>query len=129
MNPNDEKNSPKFDSSVSVPVPVPVPMECLLMNNTVPPFLSKTFDLVDEPCLNPIISWSSNGGSFVVWDPLEFARIILPRHFKHNNFSSFVRQLNTYVGIVCIVLLCHSLLNVTNYFSFSSFFSFVIICN
>ncbi|XP_058729549.1 heat stress transcription factor A-3 isoform X2 [Vicia villosa] len=90
MNPNDEKNSPKFDASV------PVPMECLLMNNTVPPFLSKTFDLVDEPCLNPIISWSSSGSSFVVWDPLEFARIILPRHFKHNNFSSFVRQLNTY---------------------------------
>ncbi|CAI8602562.1 unnamed protein product [Vicia faba] len=92
MNPNDDKNSPKFDASV----PVPVPMECLLMNNTVPPFLSKTFELVDEPCLNPIISWSSNGASFVVWDPLEFARIILPRHFKHNNFSSFVRQLNTY---------------------------------
>ncbi|CAK8571420.1 unnamed protein product [Lathyrus sativus] len=90
MNSNDEKNSPKLDASV------PVPMECLLMNNTVPPFLSKTFDLVDEPCLNPIISWSCNGASFVVWDPLEFARIILPRHFKHNNFSSFVRQLNTY---------------------------------
>lgn len=78
---------------------VPQPLECL-QGNPVPPFLSKTFDLVDDPALDAIISWGSTGGSFVVWDPMEFARIILPRNFKHNNFSSFVRQLNTYVGIV-----------------------------
>ncbi|KAJ4844983.1 hypothetical protein Tsubulata_040255 [Turnera subulata] len=70
-----------------------------MQGNPVPPFLSKTYDLVEEPLLDPIISWGSAGDSFVVWDPLEFARIVLPRNFKHNNFSSFVRQLNTYVGI------------------------------
>ena len=150
MNPNDEKNSPKFSSSSLMEYEasaiggggsdVPVPLECLQMS-PVPPFLSKTFDLVDDPSLNPIISWSSNGVSFVVWDPLEFARIILPRHFKHNNFSSFVRQLNTYVGIfaIYIVLLLFTIItmplmapinlcNVTNYFSFS-FFWFGSICN
>lgn len=77
---------------------VPQPLECL-QGTPIPPFLSKTFDLVDDPSLDPIISWGSKGESFVVWDPLEFARLILPRNFKHNNFSSFVRQLNTYVGI------------------------------
>ncbi|KAK7345412.1 hypothetical protein VNO77_16016 [Canavalia gladiata] len=74
---------------------LPQPLEILQMN-PVPPFLTKTFELVDDPILDPIISWGSTGGSFVVWDPLEFARLVLPRHFKHNNFSSFVRQLNTY---------------------------------
>ncbi|KAI4300419.1 hypothetical protein L6164_033802 [Bauhinia variegata] len=76
-------------------VRVPQSLESL-QGNPVPPFLSKTFDLVDDPSLDPIISWSSTGGSFVVWDPMEFARLILPRNFKHNNLSSFVRQLNTY---------------------------------
>ncbi|XAR69702.1 hypothetical protein NMG60_11001402 [Bertholletia excelsa] len=77
---------------------VPQPLGSL-QSPTVPPFLSKTFDLVDDPALDNIVSWGSTGESFVVWDPLEFARSILPRNFKHNNFSSFVRQLNTYVGI------------------------------
>jgi hypothetical protein len=81
--------------SINVP---PQPLECL-QTNPIPPFLSKTFELVDDPVLDPIISWGSNGESFVVWDPVEFSRIVLPRNFKHNNFSSFVRQLNTYVGI------------------------------
>ncbi|XP_021283524.1 heat stress transcription factor A-1e-like isoform X1 [Herrania umbratica] len=64
--------------------------------NTVPPFLSKTYDMVDDPSTNSVVSWSSGNNSFVVWKVPEFARDLLPKYFKHNNFSSFVRQLNTY---------------------------------
>ncbi|XP_022742783.1 heat stress transcription factor A-1e-like [Durio zibethinus] len=64
--------------------------------NTVPPFLSKTYDMVDDPSTNSVVSWSSGDNSFVVWKVPEFARDLLPKYFKHNNFSSFVRQLNTY---------------------------------
>ncbi|KAJ0714503.1 putative transcription factor HSF-type-DNA-binding family [Helianthus annuus] len=74
---------------------VPKPLDCL-QGTPVPPFLSKTYDLVDDPRLDHIISWGDGGLSFVVWDPAEFSRRILPKNFKHNNFSSFIRQLNTY---------------------------------
>ncbi|CAA0842105.1 Heat stress transcription factor A-2 [Striga hermonthica] len=61
-----------------------------------PPFLKKTFEMVDDPQTDRVISWSRRGSSFVVWDPHKFSADLLPRNFKHNNFSSFVRQLNTY---------------------------------
>lgn len=43
-----------------------------------------------------IFSWGAKGDTFVVKDPNEFSRHILPKHFKHSNFASFVRQLNKY---------------------------------
>ena len=62
------------------------------------PFLTKTYQLVDDPTTDHIVSWGEDDTTFVVWRPPEFARDLLPNYFKHNNFSSFVRQLNTYVN-------------------------------
>lgn len=71
-----------------------------MSQRTVPaPFLMKTYQLVDDPATNDVISWSDGGSTFVVWKTAEFAKDLLPSYFKHNNFSSFVRQLNTYVSI------------------------------
>jgi len=62
---------------------------------TVPVFLQKTYELIDT-CAPNIASWSPDGLTFVVKDPQKFQFEHIPKYFKHNNFSSFVRQLNFY---------------------------------
>lgn len=67
----------------------------LLRNDDVPVFLKKTYHMVDT-CDPNIAIWSESGDAFVVKDPDKFASDVIPQFFKHNNFSSFVRQLNFY---------------------------------
>ncbi|KAF9423165.1 kinase-regulated stress-responsive transcription factor skn7, partial [Entomortierella beljakovae] len=62
----------------------------------VPDFVKKLYRMLEEKEHIAIVSWGKSGDTFVVKEPNEFAKIILPKHFKHNNFASFVRQLNKY---------------------------------
>ncbi|CAK9318672.1 unnamed protein product [Citrullus colocynthis] len=85
-------------SSSSAPPPTtasPQPMEGLHEAGP-PPFLTKTYEIIEDTGTNHIVSWSRGNNSFVVWDPQSFSLTLLPKYFKHSNFSSFVRQLNTY---------------------------------
>ncbi|KAJ2275369.1 Heat shock transcription factor [Coemansia sp. RSA 451] len=65
-------------------------------NITVTPFLNKLYSMVDDRASDDLIRWTSDGNSFVVLRHEDFAKEVLPRFFKHSNFSSFVRQLNMY---------------------------------
>ncbi|KAI8578162.1 hypothetical protein K450DRAFT_248410 [Umbelopsis ramanniana AG] len=52
--------------------------------------------MVIDPQYQNLISWSHDGSSFIVCNKDEFENVVLPAHFKHRNFASFVRQLNMY---------------------------------
>ncbi|ORX96313.1 hypothetical protein K493DRAFT_217746 [Basidiobolus meristosporus CBS 931.73] len=107
MNPLLQAQSPNFqipqfapDQIASLP-PSPNPAgskspsspNVKIMNNT---FVHKLHGMVEDKQYQHLISWNYSGTSFIVCNIVEFSREVLPKHFKHNNFSSFVRQLNMY---------------------------------
>ena len=66
------------------------------MHVNIPSFLMKTYEIISDPETNEIVSWNEEGEGFVVKQVNKFQDEVLPMHFKHNNFSSFIRQLNMY---------------------------------
>ena len=59
-------------------------------------FLEKLFKILESKENNHLIHWSKDGKSINITDPYRFSNNILPKYFKHNNYSSFNRQLNLY---------------------------------
>ncbi|QLQ79999.1 hypothetical protein HG537_0C06480 [Torulaspora globosa] len=59
-------------------------------------FVRKLFGILERGEYSDIVRWTESGDSFVVLDTGKFTTQILPNHFKHSNFASFVRQLNKY---------------------------------
>lgn len=63
----------------------------------VPSFLLKLFEIVEARNNAHIVDWTEgDGDGFIIKNPVLFGEQILPQYFKHNNFSSFIRQLNMY---------------------------------
>ncbi|KAI9781864.1 MAG: Heat shock factor protein 2 [Geoglossum umbratile] len=62
----------------------------------IPPFVQKLSSFLDQSKNTDLIRWSDGGDSFIVLDEDEFAKTLIPELFKHNNYASFVRQLNMY---------------------------------
>jgi len=59
-------------------------------------FLQKTYDILENADLDSIIAWNESGTLFLVKNVTDFCDQVLPVYFKHNNYASFVRQLNMY---------------------------------
>lgn len=62
----------------------------------VPAFLSKLWKMVNDPDTDHLITWSPGGHSFIIQNEAQFWYNLLPIYYKHNNMSSFIRQLNMY---------------------------------
>lgn len=61
----------------------------------VPGFILKLWKMINDHHCDELISWSDNGQSFIIMDSQKFSQE-LSKYFKHNNLSSFIRQLNMY---------------------------------
>ncbi|KAJ4164187.1 hypothetical protein LMH87_005871 [Akanthomyces muscarius] len=64
--------------------------------NNASEFVRKLFKMLEDPSHQDVARWGKDGDSFVVVEGEKFTRSILPKHFKHSNMSSFIRQLNKY---------------------------------
>lgn len=59
-------------------------------------FLSKLYDILNDKQCKDIIHWNNEGNAIFIVDISKLCEIVLPRYYKHTNYSSFVRQLNIY---------------------------------
>ena len=55
-------------------------------------FIRKTYQILEEGKHSDIVDWNEEGTAIVIKNTAMFAEHVLPIYFKHNNFTSFVRQ-------------------------------------
>lgn len=68
----------------------------LSVRSNVAGFLSKAYQIFDNPTWSDVCGWGQGGETVVIRQQVEFAQRILPLFFNHSNLQSFVRQVNKY---------------------------------
>lgn len=64
--------------------------------NKRPAFVLKLWNILNDSSNHDYIQWTPDGQSFKILSKENFENVVLPKYFKHKNYSSFVRQLNMY---------------------------------
>uniref|UniRef100_A0A5S6PZH9 HSF-type DNA-binding domain-containing protein n=1 Tax=Trichuris muris TaxID=70415 RepID=A0A5S6PZH9_TRIMR len=59
-------------------------------------FLLSLWEMLSDPSSRGDVSWSEDGSYFVITNARRFSEKVLPVYFKHNNLTSFTRQLYNY---------------------------------
>lgn len=59
-------------------------------------FILTLYEIMNDQTISEIISWTESGRSFAIFNLTELSSKVLPKHFKHKNAASFIRQLNMY---------------------------------
>ena len=66
------------------------------VDTVVPPFIAKLASMLKNQMYAEYVGWKDDGKTVSVKKVSEFSSAILPKYFKHSNFTSFLRQLNMY---------------------------------
>ena len=59
-------------------------------------FLKKLNSMINDPDNEKYIKWDEDTNAIIIKNKETFSEKVLPKCFNHKNFSSFVRQLNSY---------------------------------
>ena len=59
-------------------------------------FLIQLYEILEDENNKNIIHWGEDGQYFIIENMYDFIEKILPKYYNHNNYASFVRQLNKY---------------------------------
>ena len=59
-------------------------------------FLKKLNSMINDPDNEKYIKWDEGTNAIIIKNKETFSEKVLPKCFNHKNFSSFVRQLNSY---------------------------------
>jgi hypothetical protein len=74
-------------SSQITPPPVD-PVDDASATLVTPPFIAKLSSMLENPQFEEFIRWNDEGDTVVVKNLREFANVVIPKYFKHNNFAS-----------------------------------------
>ncbi|KAG2176681.1 hypothetical protein INT44_007345 [Umbelopsis vinacea] len=102
-----DRSSVSLAASSTAADPMPLPV-----HKTQAAFVNKLYRMLEDHEMQDLISWSQSGDLFSVSNPTQFSKVVLPQYFKHNNWQSFVRQLNMYGFHKVNDMIHHS--NITN---------------
>ncbi|KAF5024047.1 hypothetical protein F66182_3895 [Fusarium sp. NRRL 66182] len=83
------------NNSNSMPAPPPAAAAVHQPKIVQTAFIHKLYNMLEDPNIQHLISWSASAESFVMSPSADFSKV-LSQYFKHTNISSFVRQLNMY---------------------------------
>ncbi|CAO3614388.1 unnamed protein product [Cunninghamella blakesleeana] len=86
-----EFNNDQFNELYDIPSP-----QKKSTKKNVSTFIQKLYSMLEDNAHQTLIIWNPSGQSFSVYNAKAFSNEVLPSHFKHSNFSSFVRLLNMY---------------------------------
>ena len=79
-----------------------------MADSAVPTFLQKLWEMLADPANFYVISWDPPGLTFRVRSPQLMNERVLGKYFRHNNFSSFQRQLNYFSFSKCGKVRAHA---------------------